>query len=68
MPSILRDLDTAARPSDLLDLPDDAFVGISHEMSPEEFDAYDAWVSEQEEAAGMDETEQAEFEKVWRSL
>ncbi len=67
------------RPTDLLDLPDDVSPieragwderceAQDSEMTDEEFRAYDAWVSEQEAAAGLDETEQAEFDAVWTSL
>ena len=62
---------TLSRP-DLLTADDRRYdlddVPPAHEMTAEEFAAYDQWNSELELAAGMTAAEQAEFDKVWEAL
>lgn len=69
---LVEELDVDARPSDLLDLPDDVCTldlpTLEGTMTDEEFVEYDAWVSEQEREAGMSEADQNEFDKVWELL
>lgn len=75
-PTLLLPSDRATMPVDPFgdgpmiedDFPADAYEGISHEMTEEEFLAFDEWVSEQELAAGMTAEEQRLADEFWARM